>query len=177
MQIFFLRGLAAAYMAFLLIDVQHRSDLMSKGGIKPGETLCDVFMYRTFADAKLFCRLPHCCSALHDIIRYVQHTLFYIFFQGYSPEKPVFTMYAQTSGAIPVSPGASVKRLLSFCGDFFLLSFYLCYVLFCNFQRSKHKDHIDHSKDGASVKYRLDTSRKANQHTNKSHENRCASGR
>lgn len=67
-QIFFSCSQSASYMPFRFISVQDFSCLLCKRRVDRQETVCYIFMYRTFAHPKLFCCLSHRCFMFNDII-------------------------------------------------------------------------------------------------------------
>lgn len=85
-KVFLPGGQSTANMALLLVQIQDFAHLCGKGWADGGEAFGDVFMYRTLTDPELFRRIPHRCSILNNIIRYPKYTLFYVIFQGISPE-------------------------------------------------------------------------------------------
>ena len=99
-QIFFPGGQSAPDMPLGFVDIQHFSRLPGQGGIDLQETLCDVFMYRTLTDPKLFCRLPYCRIVVYNVFCDFHSSLLNISFQNFSPANTVFTMYAGKEGVM-----------------------------------------------------------------------------
>ena len=87
MQIFFSRSHPAPDVTLRLVA--------GKGGVDLEEALGDVLMYRTLADPKLLCRLPHSRVVLYNIISNLHGSFLNIIFQQNPPANIVFTMYAE----------------------------------------------------------------------------------
>ena len=86
MQIFFPCCQTSPNMTFRFVHIQYLSGGFGKCGINLRETFCYVFMNRTLANPKLFCRLSYCRIILDNI-----------FGNNFSKESPailVFTLYA-----------------------------------------------------------------------------------
>ena len=80
-------------MPFGFVRVQHPAGLRRECRIDLKESLGNIFMYRTFADPKLLCRLPYSGVAFYDIIGDFYGSFFNIIFQENPPANLVFTMY------------------------------------------------------------------------------------
>lgn len=93
MQIFLPRRHPASDMPLLLVHIKNCTHFGGHRRVELCETLCNIFMYRTLADSKFFRRLPDRRLVFNDIICNTQYPLFYIFFQGRTPEDTVFTVY------------------------------------------------------------------------------------
>ena len=64
---------------------QHHPGLGRQGGVDVGETVGDVFMYRTLRYPKLFRRLAHRSILVYDVIGDLDRPFFDIFLHGSSP--------------------------------------------------------------------------------------------
>lgn len=78
-------------MPFGFVRVQHPAGLRRECRIDLKEPLGNIFMYRTFADPKLLCRLPYSGVAFYDIIGDFYGSFFNIIFQ----ENPLQTLFLQ----------------------------------------------------------------------------------
>ena len=66
MQIFFFCCHTTSDMPLLFIHLQHISHLFGKRRIDLLQSVCTVFMYRTFTDSEFLRRLSHCCIILYN---------------------------------------------------------------------------------------------------------------
>ena len=103
MQIFFSRSHPAPDVTLRLVCVEDFAGLAGKGGVDLEEALGDVLMYRTLADPKLLCRLPHSRVVLYNIISNLHGSFLNIIFQKNPPANIVFTMYAGELQVMPLS--------------------------------------------------------------------------
>ena len=97
MRIFFFGSHSTANVALRLIDIDDLASLSGKAWVDLDQTLGDIFMYSTLADAEIFRCLPHGGIVLDNIMSDLYRTLFNICFQKNTPALSVCTVYARVS--------------------------------------------------------------------------------
>ena len=80
--VFFAGGDAAADVPFCFVFLQNFFDMQIQASVVEGESLLDVLMNGTFADAKFLCRVPNGGAVLNDVSGQFTGALFDISFQG-----------------------------------------------------------------------------------------------
>lgn len=85
MCIFFFGSKSTPYVSFGFIAVQNFAGFAGQRWVDLDQPFGDIFMYRTFADAKFFCGLSNCCIFFYDVICDFQRPFFNISFQTTSP--------------------------------------------------------------------------------------------
>ena len=98
MQILLLCRHPAADVPLGLVDIQHLARFRRERRVDLRQTLGDVLMYRTLANPKMFCRLPHGRVIVNDISGNLHGSFLNITFQTKSPAILVFTLYAGDYG-------------------------------------------------------------------------------
>ena len=81
MQIFFPRCQTSPDMTFRFVHIQYLSGVFGKSRVDLRETFRYVFVNRTLANPKLFCRLSYCRIVLDNISGYFHSSFLNITFQ------------------------------------------------------------------------------------------------
>ena len=95
MQIFFPGSQTTADMTLLFVEIQDFPRLFGKLWIDLCQTVGDIFMYRTFADAKLPGCLAYRCLVFNNIRSNFERSFFNIIFQKIPLHDCFFTIYAR----------------------------------------------------------------------------------
>ncbi len=118
MQIFFPCCQTSPNMTFRFVHIQYLSGGFGKCGINLRETFCYVFMNRTLANPKLFCRLSYCRIILDNIFGNFYSSFLNITFQK-NPLRYLFLHCMQGKFFIcHASVNAAQKFSHIFCAPF-----------------------------------------------------------